>query len=128
MTRVRLFQLRLLASGALLLLVFGVVRLLWYPGAYFSVFGAGTQFLVLAAVVIVAGPVLSAFVDKPGKKGLTFDLWVLAGVELLAVMVAGFLLFQRQPHFAVGKQVGQQVFDLLLPHGPAAAYSFPGVH
>jgi hypothetical protein len=101
MTRFRVFQLRLLASGALLLLVFGVVRLLWYPGAYFAISGAFTQYLVLAAVVIVVGPVLSAFVYKPGKKGLSFDLWVLAGVELLAVMAAGYLLFQRQPHFAV---------------------------
>lgn len=101
MTRFRVFQLRLLASAALLLLVFAVVRLLWYPGAYFSISGAFKQFLVLAAVVIVVGPVLSAVVYKPGKKGLTFDLWVLTGVELLVVLVAGYLLFQRQPHFAV---------------------------
>ncbi len=101
MTRFRVFQLRLLASGALLLLLFGVVRLLWYPGAYFAVSGVSKQLLVLAAVMFVVGPVLSAFVFKPGKKGLAFDLRVLAGVELLAVVVAGVLLFQRQPHFAV---------------------------
>ncbi len=101
MTRFRVFQLRLLASGALLLLVFGLVRLLWYPGAYFAVSGVYKQFLVLVAVVLVIGPVLSAFIYKPGKKGLAFDLRVLAGLELLVVAVAGFLLFQRQPHFAV---------------------------
>ena len=101
MTRFRVFQLRLLASGALLLLVFGVVRLLWFPGAYFAVSGASRQVLVLVGVVFVGGPVLSAFVFKPGKKGLAFDLRVLAGVELLVVIVAAAILFQRQPHFAV---------------------------
>ena len=101
MTRFRVFQLRLLASAALLLLLFSVVRLLWYPGAFFAVSGVYKQLLVLAAVMFVVGPVLSAFVFKPGKKGLAFDLRVLAGVELLAVVVAGALLFQRQPHFAV---------------------------
>jgi hypothetical protein len=81
--------------------VFGVVRWLWYPGAYFAVAGVYRQFLVLAAVALVVGPVLSAFVYKPGKKGLAFDLGILAGVELLAVVVAGYVLYQRQPHFAV---------------------------
>ncbi|MDJ0814410.1 MAG: hypothetical protein QNJ23_11850 [Woeseiaceae bacterium] len=101
MTRLRVFQLRLLASAALLLLVFGIVRLLWYPGAHFAISGAYKQFLVLAGVVIVIGPVLSALVYKPGKKGLVFDLAVLTGVELLAVVAATTLLFLRQPHFAV---------------------------
>ena len=101
MTQFKVFQLRLLASAALLLLVFAVVRTLWYPGAYFAISGVYKQFLVLVAVVFVVGPVLSAFVYRPGKKGLAFDMGVLAGVELLAVIVAGFLLFQRQPHFAV---------------------------
>ncbi len=101
MSRFRVFQLRLLASATLLLLLFSVVRLLWYPGAYFAVSGVYKQLLVLAAVVVVVGPVLSAFVFKPGKKGLAFDLRVLAAVEILAVTIAGILLFQRQPHFAV---------------------------
>ena len=101
MTRFRVFQLRLLPSAVLLLLLFGLVRLLWYPGAFFAVSGVYMQLLVLLVVVFVVGPVLSAFVFKPGKKGLAFDLWVLAGVEVLAVTVAGALLFQRQPHFAV---------------------------
>ena len=101
MARLKVFQLRLLASTALLLLVFGVVRWLWYPGAYFAISGVSRQFLVLAAVVIVVGPVLSAFVYKPGKRELVFDFSVLAGVEVLAVVAAMVLLYQRQPHFAV---------------------------
>ena len=101
MTRLRVFQLRLLGSTALLLLVFVVIRLLWYPGAYFAVSGIYKQLLVLTAVVVVVGPILSAFVYKPGKPGLALDLGILAGVELLAVLAAAFILFQRQPHFAV---------------------------
>jgi hypothetical protein len=101
MTRLNVFQLRLLASGSLLLLVFSVVRLLWYPGAYFAISGVSWQFLVLAGAVLVIGPALSAFVYKPGKKGLALDLGILAGVEILAVVAAAYVLFQRQPHFAV---------------------------
>lgn len=92
---------RLLGSAVVLLVTFALVRLLWYPGAYFAISGAHIQFLVLAAVVVVIGPVLTAFVYKPGKPGLAFDLSVLLGVELLAVVVAMTLLYQRQPHFTV---------------------------
>ena len=101
MTRQRVFQLRLLASAALLFVVFGVVRLLWYPGAYFPISGADRQLLVLAGVALVVGPVLSAFVYKPGKRGVVLDLGIMAGIELLAVTAAVVLLFQRQPYFAV---------------------------
>jgi hypothetical protein len=78
-----------------------VIRLFWYPGAYFEISGVQTQLWVLAGVMFVAGPVLSTFVYKPGKKGLALDLGILAGVELLAVVVATTLIFQRQPYFSV---------------------------
>ena len=101
MTRLQVFQIRLVASLALLLVVFGVVRLLWYPGAYFAISGVLTQFAVLAGVVLVVGPILTTFVFKPGKKGLTADLWILAAIEVIVVVVAVSVMFQRQPHFAV---------------------------
>jgi hypothetical protein len=101
MSRLRLFQIRLAASAALLLLVFALVRLLWYPGAYFTISGVSRQLWILAGVVMVVGPVLSAVVYKPGKKGLIMDLGILAAVELAAVIVASALLFQGRPYFTV---------------------------
>jgi hypothetical protein len=101
MSRLRLFQIRLAASAALLLLVFALVRLLWYPGAYFTISGVSRQLWILVGVVMVVGPVLSAVVYKPGKKGLIMDLGILAAVELAAVIVVSALLFQGRPYFTV---------------------------
>ena len=101
MSRLRLFQIRLAASAALLLLVFALVRLLWYPGAYFTISGVSTQFWILVGVVMAVGPVLSTFVYKPAKKSLVMDLGILAAVELAAVIVAAAILFQGRPYFAV---------------------------
>ena len=101
MARLRLFRLRLAATIGLLVLLFGVVRLLWYPGGYFAIFGIGKLLLVLATVNLVIGPGLSAFVCKPGKKGLKMDLWLLAGVEIVATIAAMSLLYIRQPYFTV---------------------------
>lgn len=74
MTRLRVFQLRLVATASLLLVVFAVIRLLWYPGAYFTLAGADKLVLVLIMVNLVISPGLSALVYKPGKKGLKIDL------------------------------------------------------
>ena len=101
MTRLRVFQIRLAATAGLLLLIFAVIRLLWYPGAYFAISGVGKLFLVLVAVTMVVGPGLSAFVYKPGKKGLATDLGLLALLELATVVVAVSIIYSRQPFYTV---------------------------
>jgi hypothetical protein len=101
MSRLRVFQWRLLASGALLLLVFTAIRLLWYPDAYFAISGVRKQLWVLAGVMFVVGPVLSAFVYKPGKKNLAMDLSILTAVEVTAVVVATTMIFLGRPVFSV---------------------------
>jgi len=129
MSRLRLFQIRLAASAALLLLVFTLVRLLWYPGAYFTISGVSRQLWVLVGVVTVVGPVLSTIVYKPGKKGLVLDLVILAAVELAVLVAASVLIFQGRPYFAVfavdrveavalGEVSGSDVPEALLGRRP----------
>lgn len=101
MSRLQVFRWRLAGSGALLLLVFAVIRVFWYPGAYFGISGVQKQLWVLTGVMFAVGPVLSTLVYKPGKKGLAMDLGILAMIEILAVVVATTVIFQRQPYFAV---------------------------
>jgi len=101
MTRRKVFLLRLGATASLLSLVFGLVRLLWYPGAYFAIFGVAKLLLVLVAVTLIVGPALSTFVYKPGKKGLRTDLGLLAALELVTVAVAVSIIYVRQPFFTV---------------------------
>lgn len=101
MTRLRLFQIRLAATASLLLLLVAVVRLLWFPGAYFAIFGVGKLLLILVAIALIIGPVLSAVVFKPGKSGLMLDLAVLAALEIVAVTVGAWQIFVRQPVYAV---------------------------
>lgn len=92
---------RLALSAVLLLMVLAVIRLLWYPGAHFAISGVSSQLWILAAIVIVIGPILSTLVFRPGKKGLRMDLWILGGIEVAAIVIAMAVLFQRQPYFMV---------------------------
>ena len=101
MTRATLFSLRVCATLALLVLLYATVRLLWFPGGYFQIFGIGKLLLVAAVGATVAGPVLSAVVYKPGKKGLKFDLAVLGIIELAILAWATYEISDRRPVFAV---------------------------
>jgi hypothetical protein len=88
-------------TASLLLLVYLLLRLLWYPGGYFELFGVQKLFWTLAVAALVVGPVLSTLVYRPGKKGLLFDLVVIALVEVGVFAWAGLALYERQPVFAV---------------------------
>ena len=101
MSRIRFFRIRLAISAAVLLPVYAVVRTLWFPGAYYDISGAPRQFWILAAVVLVVGPVLTTLVWRPGKKGMLFDIVALAGLEVVIVVVAATLLYLRQPYYTV---------------------------
>ena len=101
MTRLQVFQWRLAASATLLLLVFSMIRLLWYPGEYFAIFGVRNQFLLLILASLVLGPALSTMLYRPGKKGLAFDLVVMATLELAVVIFASSYFYDRQPYYLV---------------------------
>lgn len=101
MTRWRVFQWRLAASMAAFLLLFAVIRLLWYPGSYFAISGAAKLVVVLLGVVIVIGPVLTTVVFKPGKWGLGFDIRALIAVEIFVLILAGAMIFERRPYYVV---------------------------
>ncbi len=101
MTRAKVFQLRLAATAFVLLLVVAFVRLVWYPGGYFAIAGVSRLLLVLVAVLVVLGPGLSAFVYKPGKPGLRFDLIVIACAEIAILGWALSEIHDRSPAFTV---------------------------
>lgn len=101
MTRLRVFQWRFAASMAVFLLFFAVVRLLWYPGTYFSISGTAKLLWVLLGVILIIGPVLTTLVFKPGKWGLGFDIRALAIVEIVVLLTAGAMLFERRPFYVV---------------------------
>ena len=138
MSRLQVFLWRLAGSGALLLLVFAVIRVFWYPGAYFGISGVQKQLWLLAGVMLVVGPVLSTFIYKPGKKGLAMDLRILGAIEIAVVAVAVSIIFQRQPYYTVFavdrfeavsrleidvKQIGVADFRIRPGHEPRLVYA-----
>jgi len=78
-----------------------LVLFAWYPSP-FREFGESGKFAILLILAAgLSGPVLTGFVYKKGKRGLLFDLWVIALVQLAAIAWGTLSLYQNRPYFMV---------------------------
>ncbi|MDG9931028.1 MULTISPECIES: TfpX/TfpZ family type IV pilin accessory protein [unclassified Pseudomonas] len=68
-------------AGLSLLLVLGV----WYPAPLHMATGVTGIFMILLAVDVTLGPVLTLIIYKAGKKSLLFDMLVIACLQLAAL-------------------------------------------
>ena len=57
---------------------FTIIYFLWFPGALFGAAGGLKLFALIVGVDVALGPLLTLVVFVPGKKGLKFDLTVIA--------------------------------------------------
>lgn len=97
------------ASGShflLSLLVIGSIAtsafLLWYPYALYRVAGLDRILLVMFAIDITAGPLLTLILYRPGKWGLKFDLTVVALCQMAFLAYGLHTLSASRPVFLVG--------------------------
>lgn len=78
-----------------------VILFVWYPYP-FRQFGESSRFaalLILASVLLA--PALTWSVYKKGKRGMLFDLWVIAIIQLAAIAWGTYSLYQNRPYFMV---------------------------
>lgn len=101
MTRIEVFRGRLAPTVLVLLLACAIIRLLWFPGAYYSLAGIGNLVLIMIGVNLVIGPGLTTFVYRPGKPGLLADVLVIAAMELAGLALGMHAIYQRQPLYTV---------------------------
>ncbi len=78
-----------------------LIFFLWYPHPYFLAAGAWQVLRVLIGVDLVLGPLLTAIVFKPGKRGLKFDLAVIALVQVAAFVYGVTTIYGGRPYFTV---------------------------
>jgi len=88
-------------SAAIALVAFVVIYVLWYPWGLFAVAGGRDLFILIATVCVVTGPVLTFVVFVPGKKGLAFDLVVIALLQAGALAYGSYVLYVSRPVYLV---------------------------
>jgi hypothetical protein len=115
--RLRAFGLHLLASLTALTLIFGTLYLGWYrwPGWYLA--DVSQVVLVMAAVDLVVGPLLTFIIaasNKP-RRVLARDISMIAAVQLAALIYGAVSLWNGRPlYYAFSENVLQivQAYDI----------------
>jgi hypothetical protein len=99
--RITAFLLHLLISAMVALAAVFVVFYIWYPAPLHEAAGVTQIFLLLLAVDITIGPILTLIVYKPNKSSLKLDLTVIALLQLAALGYGMNTVFEGRPAFVV---------------------------
>lgn len=100
--RSRVLGAHFLATLVIALLLAVLYKYGWYPEALFRVAGGDRLLALHVAALLATGPLLSAILYRPGKRGLRTDLWMIAALQLATIaggLYAGY--FVRPAFIAV---------------------------
>ncbi|KAA9133371.1 hypothetical protein F3N42_03210 [Marinihelvus fidelis] len=100
-SRKRAFTIHLVISLAVLVPVLGWIFHAWYPWPYPVLQGAWVMLGVMVLAHLAVGPLLTALVFKPGKRGLVFDLCVIALLQAGALAWGVYAVGQQRPAWLV---------------------------
>lgn len=101
MTRLRAARIHLILSVAVALVCAALVFLVWYPNPLQIAVGVTSIFLIVLAVDVTIGPLLTLVVFNPKKKSLRFDLAVIALLQIAALIYGLHTVFVGRPVYAV---------------------------
>ena len=88
-------------SAAIGACVLAVLFLVWYPPPLFRISGGSHLILLMLGVDVALGPLLTLVVFKQGKKGLKFDLSVIALAQLAALAYGLYVMALARPVYLV---------------------------
>jgi hypothetical protein len=97
--RLRASLVHLAVSAAIASTAALLVFLLWYPSPLQAAMGATSFFLLILAVDVILGPLLTFAVFNRAKKSLKFDLGVIVAVQIAALAYGMFTIYQGKPAF-----------------------------
>ncbi len=101
------FALSILVIGGIAVTAF----VLWYPMGLYKVAGLDRLLIVMLGIDLTAGPLLTLILYRQGKKGLKFDLAVVAIAQLAFLAYGLNTLRLSRPVFLVGTP---EVFTLVF--------------
>lgn len=101
MTKIKAFAIHIAISLAIFLTFLALVVWIWYPSFYAEVSSVWKALITVAFVDVGLGPVLTLVLYKQGKKGLKFDLTMVAIFQICALIWGAYVLYTERPVLAV---------------------------
>ena len=99
--RIKAFFIHLAISALIAIMVIGMTFFIWYPTPLHTAAGVTKIFLILLAVDVVLGPLLTLLVYKVGKKTLIMDLTVIVVLQVSALAYGLFTVAEGRPAWLV---------------------------
>lgn len=99
--RFRAFFYHLFGSAVIALLVINLVFFVWYLAPLHIATGVMVIFLLLLAVDVILGPLLTFLVFKPSKKSLAFDLSIIVLLQLSALAYGLYTVAEGLPAWLI---------------------------
>lgn len=99
----------LLVAGVSLFLIFKI----WYPSPLHTALGIGGLVVMMLAIDVILGPLLTLVLAKEGKKGLKTDLIVIGIVQLTALFYGLYSIDKGRP-VAIAFDINR--FELVQKH------------
>lgn len=93
--------LHLAVSAIVAMTILVAMRLVWYPSPYFEAIEAGGLILILVAVDVVMGPLITLIVFNRNKPELKRDLSIVVFLQLVALVYGIHVVFVARPVYAV---------------------------
>lgn len=112
MTRWKASSIHLAMSAVIGSAVLALMLLVWYPHPIFEAVGGQQVLMILLGVDVTLGPFITLLIfnTKKSRRALTFDLSVIAVMQLMALLYGMSVVFQARPAYLV---FSKDSFDLV---------------
>ncbi len=97
LTRRSAFLLHLGVSLAIFAALLALMIFYWFPPPLFAYDGGWQGVRIIAAVDVVLGPALTLLLFKPGKPGLKFDMSLVLGFQVVALVWGIWTTYHARP-------------------------------
>jgi hypothetical protein len=99
LSRMKAFTLHIFASALVLLLMFAIVRIVWYPGQLFLAANGVDIMTIIVLVDLVLGPLIMLIIFNPKKASLKFDVSCVLIFQLLFLAYGFWSVFIARPAY-----------------------------
>ncbi len=97
MNRFQAAGLHFLGSASVILLLFCIVRWVWYPGPLFTAANGIDLISLIAVIDVVLGPLIMLIIFNPKKKAMKFDIAVVLVLQMGFMAYGAWSIFQARP-------------------------------
>lgn len=100
-TRWKASGLHLLISAAIAGTLVAIMLTVWYPWPLFDIAGGSGLMIILVGVDVVLGPLITLIIFRAGKKGLKYDIMMIAALQIAALAYGVHAVFAVRPVYLV---------------------------